>query len=82
MPHYFFHHADGKRDYDREGVELPNDQAAQLEAIRYAGSVLKDDPAAIWDHGAWRVEVTDCRRSLLFTVITIAIDAPRPDVAR
>ncbi len=81
MPHYHFHHADGKRDYDREGIELPDDRTARLEAMRYAGSVLKDDPAAIWDHGTWRVEVTDDSNVLLFTVITIALDAPRPDLS-
>lgn len=81
MPQYHFHHADGQRDYDPDGVELPNDEAAQIEAVRYAGSVLKDNPKAIWYHGTWRVEVTDSNNVLLFTLITLAVDAPKPDFA-
>ena len=81
MPRYHFHSADGHREPDLEGSDLANDQAAQREAMRFAGAVLESEPDSIWQHGTWRVEVTDDNNVLLFTVITIAIDAPRPDFA-
>ena len=76
MPRYFFGSVDGQREPDEEGEELPNLEAAQLHAMQYAGEVLKSDPALLWKHGQWRVEVTDDTGELLFTVITLAIDAP------
>lgn len=78
MPIYHFHSADGERDVDSEGLELPGLAEARDQAIRFSGSVLKDNPAHLWESGHWRVEVTDDNNALLFTVITLAIDAPPP----
>lgn len=82
MPRYFFHCADGSRDPDLKGTELEHDQAAQQAAVAFAGAVLKDQPMLLWEKGAWRVEVTDEENILLFTVVTIAMDAPRPNPSR
>ena len=79
MPRYHFSSVDGKREPDPEGSVLVNDEAAQAMAIQYAGEVLKSDPGLLWSHGHWRVEVTDDDGRLLFTVITLAIDAPKPE---
>ncbi|WP_419828216.1 DUF6894 family protein [Sphingomonas sp.] len=76
MPRYFFHSADGERSYDEEGVELADDEAARNAAVGYAGEVLRYGGSELWDHGQWRVEVTDQEHQLLFTVITLAVDAP------
>ena len=78
MPKYHFHCADGAREPDLEGTDLPNDEAAQQAAVAFAGEVLKHDPKMIWDKGTWRVEVTDADNVLLFTVITLVVDAPTP----
>lgn len=78
MPRYYFHCADGHREPDLEGTELANDEAAQLTAVAFAGEVLKHDPKELWDKGQWRVEVTDTQGVLLFTIITLAVDAPKP----
>lgn len=78
MPRYHFHSADGARDVDQEGFELPDLAAARDQAVRYAGSVLKENPDEIWEKGHWRVEVTNKENALLFTVVTLAIDAPEP----
>ena len=78
MPRYHFHSVDGHRVNDDSGVMLPDDRAAQYEGVRFAGEVLKGEPGLIWEKGQWRVEVTDDDNVLLFTVITLAIDAPRP----
>ena len=76
MARYFFHTADGTRDWDAEGMELPDGGAARKAAIRYAGAVMNDEPDVLWDGRDFRVEVTDAERHLLFTVITLAVDSP------
>lgn len=79
MPRYFFHSADGHRNPDTEGVELPNDRAAQRAAVAYLGAALEDDPEMLWHKGNWRVEVTDETGRLKWTVMVMAIDAPGAD---
>jgi hypothetical protein len=76
MQRYYFHTADGSRDRDEVGTELDGHVAAKVEAIKFAGLCLADDPAALFDSHGFRVEVTDADGSLLFTVMTMAVDAP------
>lgn len=76
MPRYFFHDVEGRRQRDMEGSYLPNIEAARIEAIAYAGQVLKDRPDKVWAGGQWRVEVADEEGRLLFTLVTVAVDAP------
>lgn len=76
MPRYFFHTADGSRARDVDGTELPDHGAARKEAIMFAGSSLRDCPDLLWDGRDFRVEVTDEREMLLFTIIMLAVDAP------
>jgi hypothetical protein len=76
MPLYHFNTVDGGRHRDIEGVELSDDDAARKEGIRFAGSVLAHEPDALWDGRDFRVEVTDHQHTLLFTIITLAVDAP------
>lgn len=76
--HYHFHSADGGRDLDALGIDLPDDAQARRQAVAYAGEVLRHDPDKLWDQGHWRVEVTNEDGRLLFTVITLAVDAPPP----
>ena len=82
MPKYHFGSVDGHRDPDPEGSELPDLAAARVMAVRYAGEVLQSDPAIVWHNGQWRVEVTDDDGVLLFTLLTLAIDAPAPRAAK
>ena len=79
MPRYFFHCADGLREPDTEGTELANDDLARQMAVSFAGEVLKERPELVWSRGMWRVEVTNEDNALLFTLITLAIDAPKPE---
>lgn len=81
MPRYFFHSADGHREPDLDGVELPDDRAAQRAAVQLLGAALEDDPDLVWRKGQWRVEVTDQTGRLRWTVMAIAVDAPGPDDA-
>lgn len=79
MPIYHFHSADGGREVDESGIELPGLREARDQAIRFSGAILTHNPQQLWTSGHWRVEVTDEDNALLFTVITLAVDAPRPD---
>ena len=79
MPHFYFHTADGGRDLDRQGMDLADQGAARKEAIRFAGAVINHEPDVLWDGRDFRVEVTDEAGNLLFTVITLAVDAPASD---
>lgn len=76
MQRFFFHTADGSRDRDDEGTVLADLASARIEAIKYAGECLANQPGLLWDTRDFRVEVTDERDMLLFTVITLAVNAP------
>ncbi|MDO6416765.1 hypothetical protein Q4F19_20440 [Sphingomonas sp. BIUV-7] len=73
---YYFHTADGSRDRDTTGTELPNLNAARKQAIMFAGECMAFDPDILSDHHDFRVEVTDKRDMILFTIITLAVNAP------
>ena len=47
-----------------------------MEAVRYAGEVMRDDPALVWNGDDFRVEVTNASQLLLFTVAVAGVDAP------
>ena len=78
MPRYHFNCVDGSLEPDVAGIELADDHAAHAHAMKCAGEVLQSEPAMVWAHGQWRVEVTDDDGAFLFGVITIAFDAARP----
>ena len=76
MPRYFFHCMDGRADLDGEGSVFADDNAARVQAIVLAGETLRDEPWHLDGGHALRVEVTNVRGELLFTVVTVSIDAP------
>lgn len=80
MPRYYFHVCDSTQDIDHDGHELPNDCAARLEAVRYGGGLIQDDPALLLTDQNLRINVTDNDGQLRFAVIMVAVDAAwRPD---
>ena len=66
MPRFHFNVYDGVCVLDTEGTELPDWQAARLEAIRYAGALLVDDAQHVAHGQDWRMEVTDDTGLVLF----------------
>ncbi|MDP4023460.1 hypothetical protein Q8W71_12550 [Methylobacterium sp. NEAU 140] len=78
MPRYFFHVHDGRSALDSDGTELPDRESACVEAIRLAGSLLRDDAAHLALGEAWRLEVADERGTGLYRVDiqASAIDGP------
>jgi hypothetical protein len=81
VPRYYFHTAGDGQDRDDEGVELATDAAARVEAIQFAGAVMRDQPDVLWDGREFRVFVTNEWQALLFTIVMKAIDEPREDQA-
>jgi hypothetical protein len=60
MPHFYYHVLDGTSVPDRDGVELPDIDAAKVEAFRFAGAVLSDGiDGSVWQGHPWRIVVTD-----------------------
>lgn len=77
MPRYYFHTCDGTQDIDRVGHELPDDDAARREAVRYGGGLLCDDPDIVGCDDELRITVTKEDGSLSCAVIVLAVDANR-----
>jgi len=75
MPRYYFSTADGTRQADTDGTELPNVASARIEAIKFAGDVLSEHPEIIWGGEDFRVEVSDENGLVLFTVVTVVMDS-------
>ncbi|RYG56083.1 MAG: hypothetical protein EON56_04705, partial [Alphaproteobacteria bacterium] len=59
MARYFFHVRDGQAYDDLQGTELADLDAARREAVRFAGSLLLDEPEKFWQANEWRMRVTD-----------------------
>jgi hypothetical protein len=73
---YFFNQIDGELKTDDVGLEFASMSDARVQAVQYAGEVLRDHPTLIWKGEDFRVEVTDENRLVLFTVIVVGVDAP------
>ena len=76
MPRFHFNVRDGSDHPDLEGCELPDIEEARMHAARYAGDLLAGDPKTFWDGTDWRMEVTDEKGLILFSLMFVAIDAP------
>lgn len=68
MPRYYFHVEDGQSYTDLQGTELDDLQAARREAVRFAGSLLADQPEQFWGAGEWTMNVADEEGRTLFTL--------------
>ena len=68
MPRYFFHSEDGHLTYDSEGTEFADAAAARLEAVRFAGALIGENPENLWESTRWRLLVTDENKAVLFTI--------------
>ena len=76
MSRYSFHRTDGGFDPDTEGTELPNLDAARIEALQFSAGTVKDHPDYVWDGKDFRIEMTDETGLLLCTIVVLGIDAP------
>ncbi len=70
MPRYFFHIHDGQDYPDAEGTELPDLQAARVEAFRTSGELLRghEGSAEFWSGDDWTMNVMDEGGRPVFTL--------------
>ncbi|WP_336973047.1 DUF6894 family protein [Sphingobium aromaticiconvertens] len=68
MPFYYFDVHDHGQDQDDEGKDLPDDNAARVYAVVFAGEFLKHNPELIWDGRQFQVVVTDADKRRLLTI--------------
>jgi phage terminase large subunit-like protein len=73
---YFFNLAGAVYDPDNEGLELASLGDARVMAAKHAGEVLHDRPGVVWAGEELRIEVTDERALVLFTLIVVGVDSP------
>ena len=66
MPKYHFNIYDGIDIMDVDGMQLDDHHAARVEAIRYAGAVIKDEGQRLALGQDWRMEVTTSSGLVLF----------------
>lgn len=76
MPRYFFDIYDGVSMLDDTGTELADRQQARIQAIEFAGEVIRDEAKHIALGEDWRIEVTDERKLVLFRFEFITLEAP------
>lgn len=76
MPRFFFHIEDHVHEIDEDGQELTDAAEARVQAIIFAGSLLRDDPDLVWDGRQFEVRVTDEDGRYVTAVHVSAIDAP------
>ncbi|MBE7198184.1 MAG: hypothetical protein INR70_10330 [Parafilimonas terrae] len=74
MPLFYFHIFDGRDVLDSDGLELPDETAARIEAVRLAGLALHDDAPRVVERRRWTLDVTDGQGSLLYHVAVQATD--------
>jgi hypothetical protein len=81
MPLYFFDIADHHTQIDDEGTELTGDAEARVEAIVYAGSLLRDDPSILGSDQGLRVDVYSETRDPILSVHVSARDRSSDEAA-
>lgn len=74
MSLYYFHIFDGRDLIDADGVELPDEATAKLEAVRLAGLALSDDATSLLRRRRWTLDVTDALGRILFHIAVHASD--------
>lgn len=74
MPRFFFDLSNHESLPDPTGTELPDANAARVEAILFSGAWLRDHPEMVWDGQEMRVIVRDENHRTIFTLITLSVD--------
>ena len=75
MPRYYFNIYDGVSTPDDTGTELANWQEARIQAIKFAGAIIKDEAERIAQGDDWHLEVTDERQLILFRFNFLSLEA-------
>lgn len=76
MPRFYFNVYDGKSGLDVIGTELPDWDAARVEALRFMGEIMRDNAPYILLDEDWRLEVTHSTGLILFQVALLMAKTP------
>ena len=76
MPRFHFHISDQIVRRDEEGTELSDLTAARREAVKLAGAMVSERAEHFWRDDDWKLDVTDDRGLLLFSLVIMGFDAP------
>lgn len=68
MPRYFFNIHDGETSLDEEGTDLSDPRAASVAAVAMSGELIRDHAARFWPGHLWKLDVTDERGAVVFTL--------------
>jgi hypothetical protein len=68
VPLYFFNVSHHSLQPDTEGSEFPDIYAAQAEAVRLCGEMIRDIDDSFWEVPLWQLRVTNDDQRLLFTL--------------
>lgn len=71
----FFNLAGTIYDPDVEGYEVATIDQARVLAAQHVAEVIRDRPEVVWAGEEVRMEVTDERQLVLFTIIVVGLDA-------
>jgi hypothetical protein len=69
MPRYYFHTESEFRHTFEAGTELPDMEAARVEAARVGGEILKDGAHHFWGSQPWTLTCTDEEGLIFFTLV-------------
>ncbi|MCJ2008009.1 DUF6894 family protein [Methylobacterium sp. J-092] len=76
MPRYYFNVHDDGNSLNDDGIEFADKRAAGIEALRYAGELIKAKAEQLLGGNPWYMEVTDERGLLVFRLNFRLIDFP------
>jgi len=78
MPLYLFNTRDGVSYDDPNGLELPDLEAAGVEAVRYMAELLRDESEEVWRSGELILTIADAGGVELFSLTLVKSAAPSP----
>lgn len=76
MAQYIFNIVEEGKAPDTIGTEYPSAEVARMEAVRFAGELLKLEPERLWKGAELRIEATDEAGLLMFTIVIVGVDSP------
>lgn len=76
MPRFHFNVHDGVSEIDHEGQELPDWEAARLEAVRLSGEIIRNEAKRVALGEDWRMEVLDATGLVLFRLDFTVMASP------
>jgi len=81
MPRFYFHLENHPSWSDREGIELPNVEAAKAHALKLAGELIRDSTVDAFE-APWRLQVTDESENEVLCLAMSASQRGRSPAAR